>query len=360
MKICLFGGSFNPIHKGHIKIANEAIKQLNLDKLIFIPCQKNPFKKDVNYISGENRKKMIELVLEDKMTVSDFEIKRQGISYTIDTVKYFKNKYPNEELYLLIGSDNLSKLSKWKNIDEISNLIQIIIFKREKQINKINIKKYNCKLINNKLFYESSTNFLKGRFDIVEDKVLHYIGKNKLYFDDILKNVLDTPRYLHSIHAKEFAIKLAKAHNYDVSKAAFAAYVHDIAKNLANDHKIQARKIIKEYYKDSKKEIYDYQLHQELGYIILKKFSIEEEIAHAVKVHTSLDLELNTLDKIVYLSDKLCQGRKYYGIQKIREQALNNIDEALKLIILKTREFNINKGIKFTKEQEDIYDKWSK
>ena len=360
MKICLFGGSFNPIHKGHIKIAKEAIKQLDLDELIFIPCQKNPFKKDINYASGEDRKKMIELVLEDKMSISDFEIKRQGISYTIDTVKYFKNKYPNDELYLLIGSDNLLKLSKWKDIDEISNLIQIVVFKREKEINKTNIKKYKCILINNQLFPESSTNFFKGQFDIVEENVLHYIGKNKLYFEDILKNVLDAQRYLHSVHTKEFAIKLAKSHNHDVKKAAFAGYVHDIAKSLANDNKTQARKIIKDYYKDEQKDIQDYQLHQELGYIILKKFAIEEEIAHAVKVHTSLALELNTLDKIVYLSDKLCQGRKYPDIQKIREKALKNIDEGLKLVILKTKEFNINKGIKFTQEQEDIYDKWSK
>ena len=303
---------------------------------------------------------MIELVLEDKMSISDFEIKRQGISYTIDTVKYFKNKYPNDELYLLIGSDNLLKLSKWKDIDEISNLIQIVVFKREKEINKTNIKKYKCILINNQLFPESSTNFFKGQFDIVEENVLHYIGKNKLYFEDILKNVLDAQRYLHSVHTKEFAIKLAKSHNYDVKKAAFAGYVHDIAKSLANDNKTHARKIIKDYYKDEQKDIQDYQLHQELGYIILKKFAIEEEIAHAVKVHTSLALELNTLDKIVYLSDKLCQGRKYPDIQKIREKALKNIDEGLKLVILKTKEFNINKGIKFTQEQEDIYDKWSK
>lgn len=360
MKICLFGGSFNPIHKGHIKIANEAIKQLNLDELIFIPCQKNPFKKDVNYVNGEDRKKMIEMVLENKMTISDFEIKRQGISYTIDTVKYFKNKYPNDELYLLIGSDNLTKLPKWKDIDEISKLIQIVVFKREKEINKTNIKKYNCQLINNQLFPESSTIFFQGKFDVVEENVLHYIGKNKLYFEDILKNVLDTKRYLHSVHTKEFAIKLAKAHNYDVKKAAFAGYVHDIGKNLANDNKDQARKIIKNYYKDPEMNIMDYQLHQELGYIILKTFNIEEEIAHSVKVHTSLDLELSTLDKIVYLSDKLCQGRKYPDIQKIREKSLENIDEGLKLVILKTKEFNINKGITFTEEQEAIYDKWSK
>ena len=360
MKICLFGGSFNPIHKGHLKIARMAIKKLNLDQLIFIPCQRNPFKKDMNYANGKDRWKMIEMVLEDKMSISSFEIDRKGNSYTIDTVKYFKNKYPNDELYLLIGSDNLTKLSKWKDIDEISRLVRITIFKREKNINKINVKKYNCLVIENDLFEESSTNFFRGNFDFVEDRVLHYIGENKLYFDEILKNVLDAKRYLHSIHAKNFAIKIAKENNYDIEKAAFAAYVHDIAKNLANGNKEQARKKIQEYYNDSKKEIYDYQLHQELGYIILKKFGIEDDRAHAVKGHTSLSLELNTLDKIVYLSDKLCQGRKYPDIQKIRLKAIKNIDEGLKEVIIKTKEFNTQKGIEFTKEQEEIYDKWSK
>lgn len=359
MKIALFGGSFNPIHKGHIKIAKLAIKNLNLDQLIFIPCQKNPFKKNVNYADSNKRLAMIKMVLEDKMDVSTFEIKQEGPSYTIETVKHFKNKYPNDELFLIIGSDNLSKLQKWKNIDQISKLVQIVIFKRDKNINKTNIKKYKCILMDNKLFSESSTNFLKGNFDIVDPKVLTYIGKNKLYFDDILKNVLDTKRYLHSVHAKDFAIKLAKNNNFNVEKAAFAAFVHDIGKNLANNNKAKARQEINKFY-NTKKKIDDYQLHQELGYIILKKFGIEEEIAHAVKVHTSLDFELSTLDKIVYLADKLCQGRKYPKIQEHRKKALSNIDLGLKLVIEKNIEFNLLKGIDFTKEQKRIYDKWTK
>ncbi|MBD5423111.1 MAG: nicotinate-nucleotide adenylyltransferase [Mycoplasma sp.] len=359
MRIGLFGGSFNPIHKGHLAIANSAIKNLNLDKLIFIPCQKNPFKKDINYVSGKHRLNMINLVLEEKMEVSSFEIDRKGISYTIDTVKYFKNKYKNDELFLIIGSDNLTKLSKWKDIDIIAELVKISVFKREKNINKTNIKKYNCILINNDLYLESSSNFLKGDFDSVDDSVIKYIGSNKLYFDDILKNVLDEKRYLHSKHARDFAIKLAKSINFDIKKASFAAYVHDIAKSLANENKEEARKKIFDFY-NYQYEILDYQLHQELGYVILKKFGIEEDIAHAVKIHTTLALELNTLDKIVYLADKLCQGRKYDGIQNIRKESIINIDNGLKLVIQKTKEFNLNKGVVFTKEQEDIYDKWSK
>lgn len=359
MKIGLFGGSFNPIHKGHIKIAKAAIKELKLDQLIFIPCQRNPFKKDVNYVDSQKRLEMIEMVLEDKMIVSSFEINQQGTSYTIETVKHFRNKYPHDEIFLIIGSDNLTKLQKWKNIDQISKLSQIVIFKREKQINKTNIKKYQCLLINNQLFPESSTDFLKGNFDILDQKVLTYIGKYKLYFDDILKNCLDHKRYLHSLHAKNFAIELAKNNNFNIEKAAFAAFVHDIGKNIANNNKEKARKDLQLFY-GTKKTFEDYELHQEIGYMILKKFQIEEDIAHAVKVHTSLSLELNTLDKIVYLADKLCQGRKYPNIQEHRKIALSNIDEGLKIVINKTIEFNLSKGLTFTKKQQEIYDKWIK
>ena len=112
MKIGIYGGAFNPIHKGHIKIAEYAINFLDLDKLIFVPSFKGPFKKNIDLISGEERIKMIELVLQDKMIISAFEVNRKGVSYTIDTIKYFKNKYKNDELFFILGSDNLTKLNK--------------------------------------------------------------------------------------------------------------------------------------------------------------------------------------------------------------------------------------------------------
>ena len=360
MKIGIFGGSFNPIHKGHIKIAKDAINFLNLDKLIFVPCQKNPFKKDMEYVDGKMRSDMIKLVIENKMEISTFEIDRTGISYTIDTIKYFKNKYKEDELFLIIGSDNLTKLSKWKDIDEISKLSKIAVFKRDKNINKTNIKKYNAILINNNLYPESSTDFLNGNFEMLDQKVLHFIGKNKIYFNQLLKNILKEKRYLHSVHAKEFAIELAKAHGYDAKIAGFAGLVHDIAKHIANDNKDEARKLIQKY-EPQNVNIEDYKLHQEVGYIILKHiFNVEEEICHAVRVHTSLDFDLSKLDIIVYLADKLCQGRKYEGIQNDRKLALKDLNQGLSQVIKRTIDFNKNKGIEFTKEQEEIYSKWIK
>lgn len=359
MRIGLFGGSFNPIHKGHIKIAKLALENLKLDKIIFIPCQKNPFKKKMDYVDGKMRLEMIKLVLEENMEVSNLEISRQGLSYTIDTIKYFKNLYKDSELFLIIGSDNLQRLHKWKNIDEISKLVKISVFKRTKDINKGVIKKYNGVLINNQLQKESSTSFFKGDFDVVDERVRKYIGHNKIYFEQILKNVLDEKRFLHSKNARDFAIDLAKSIKYDVKKASFSAFVHDIAKNLANQNKAWAREIILN--KLGYKQIEDYKLHQELGYIILKHtFDIEEDICNSVKVHTSLSLNLTKLDKIVFIADKLCRGRKYPGIQKIRKLVLENFDQGFKKVVERTREFNLEKNISFSKEQEEIYEKWTK
>ncbi|RTZ68853.1 MAG: nicotinate (nicotinamide) nucleotide adenylyltransferase [Tenericutes bacterium] len=112
MNIGIFGGSFNPIHKGHLAIAKEAIKELNLDKLFFVPNFKSPFKTSIKYADPEHRVAMIDLVKPNKSEVSKFEINRKGISYTFETVDYFKQKFPDDNLYLIIGSDNLYKLHK--------------------------------------------------------------------------------------------------------------------------------------------------------------------------------------------------------------------------------------------------------
>ncbi|WP_235670191.1 adenylyltransferase/cytidyltransferase family protein [Mycoplasmopsis pullorum] len=97
MKIGIFGGSFDPIHKGHIRVAQQAIKELNLDKLFFVPANKSPFKLKNKYASNEDRVEMIKLVLPDKCEISNFEINRGGTSFSIDTARYFKNNFKNDE-----------------------------------------------------------------------------------------------------------------------------------------------------------------------------------------------------------------------------------------------------------------------
>ncbi|MGL6124919.1 MAG: nicotinate-nucleotide adenylyltransferase [Metamycoplasmataceae bacterium] len=358
MKIGIYGGAFNPIHKGHIKIAKFAIDSLGLDRLIFVPAFRGPFKKDIEFAPGKDRLNMIELVLEDKMDVSSFELNRKSTSYTIDTVKYFKNKYKDDELFLIIGSDNLSKLNKWKKIDEISKLTKIMVFKRSEEFSKINLKKYNCTLMNNEIFEESSTRFLSGSYKDVESKVKHYIGLNKLYFNEIAKNTLSVERYKHSLYAAKFGVELAKSLKLDSKKAYYACLMHDITK----EWDIEKQRTFLTHFLVDESKLQDYELHQITGSIWLKKFFAikDPEMTDAVAKHTSLALELTTMDKVVFMADKLCPGRKWNGIQKVRELAFNDFDSAFALTVKRAKELIEKKGVTLSLEQKEIYDKWIK
>ncbi|WP_412031422.1 nicotinate-nucleotide adenylyltransferase [Metamycoplasma buccale] len=357
MKIAIFGGSFNPIHKGHILIAKEAIQKLNLDKLFFVPAYKSPFKKNVNYVSEVHRTNMINLVMEEKMYLSTFELNKKNISYTIDTVKYFSQKFPNDELYLLIGSDNVNNLNKWKQIDIISKLAKIVIFERGNKYQKINIKKFNCLKLNNSIYPFSSTDYRKGNLLMVENIVQEYIGANFLYFDEIAKNMMSIERYKHLKFTADFALELAKKYNFDIQKAYQAGFMHDIAKEWDEENSYNFLK----KYGYSKENLPFYKLHQTVGYFYLKdvyKYK-NEDVLNSIKIHTSLKLDqLSILDKILFISDKICQGRKWGGIQKVRELAFQNLDEALKVVIQKCCiEYNNNLGKEITSEQWEIYNK---
>lgn len=357
MKIGIYGGSFDPIHKGHTKIAEIAINELSLDKLLFVPAYISPFKTGKNIVSAEHRINMINLVKPDKTEVCEFEIKRNNLSYTIDTIKYLKNKYKDDELFLIIGSDNINLLHKWKDIDEIASLVKICVFKRTRNVNKTNIKKYNCLLLKNPIYDYSSTEFKKGFLDVVDEKVIDYIGENKLYSKELVHNMLSAKRAKHSVAAAEFAASLAKSCGYDAKKAYFAGLFHDIAKEWEPENSLGFIKSILGNSADFSK----HELHQVAGSLWVKHiYKInDEDITHAIRVHTTMNengiSELNTLDKILYISDKICMGRKFPGIQKLREVVHQDLDKGFALVVKRTYLFEKEKGTKFSDWQEQIY-----
>ncbi|TPE57070.1 nicotinate-nucleotide adenylyltransferase [[Mycoplasma] falconis] len=359
MKIAIFGGSFNPIHKGHIKVALDAVNELNLDKLYFVPANANPFKKDMKYVENKHRIQMIRDVIQsyDKLDISEFETNRGGVSYTIDTVKYFKHKFPNDEIYLLIGLDNVNKLNKWKNIEEISKLVQITIFNRKANFSKINIKKFSCIRLHNPNYDYSSTKYRKGDLSQVEKVTQEYIGENFLYFEEIARNNLSIERFKHLKFTAEFAALLAKNNNYSIKDAYQAGYMHDITKEWDQE---KAYKFLSRY-GFNKENLPAYKLHQTTAYYWLKNNYLypKQEVLEAIKIHTSMSLDMNELDKILFIADKICEGRKWTGVQKLRSLALENLDEGLKAVV-KSCVFDLNerKGVTFTPDQLEIYKKW--
>lgn len=187
MRIGILGGTFNPVHIGHLILAEEVREKLGLDKIIFVPTALPPHKDDVNIAPPQDRLRMLKLAVASNkfFTVSDIEIKRQGRSYTIDTLKAFKDKYSRDELYFIIGSDLLKYLSEWKDLGQIISMVKFIAATRPGYpLEKIPpyIQTLPIRAVDVSAF-EIRQCVAQGKSYgyLVTDKVFDYIKKRKLY-----------------------------------------------------------------------------------------------------------------------------------------------------------------------------------
>jgi len=187
MKIGILGGTFNPIHIGHLILAEEVREKLGLDKIIFVPTHLPPHKDAINIASANSRLKMLKLAIKGNkhFMVSDIEIKRPGRSYTIDTIKEFKNKYPNDEFYFIIGSDLVKYIEAWKDLSEIIKMVKFIAATRPgyplekipEYIQKLGIRAVDISGFSVRDCIKENKSF---RY-LVPEAVFNYINKNKLY-----------------------------------------------------------------------------------------------------------------------------------------------------------------------------------
>lgn len=145
MKLAILGGTFNPIHNAHLLIAEEVRSRLNLDYIYFIPAKKPPHKEFNAEVSDEHRLKMVELALESNhyFRVSDYEIRKGGISYTIDTIRYFYQNFDIEgQIHLIIGSDLIEDIHSWKEWDQLMALVKLVVVDRDNYLLEKAKKKY--------------------------------------------------------------------------------------------------------------------------------------------------------------------------------------------------------------------------
>ena len=133
MKVALFGGTFDPIHHGHLLLARDALEQLGLDRLLFIPAAQSPHKLAREPAPAEARLEMVRAAIErePRFEVDDRELHRAGPSFSIDTVEAWRERLPGAELIYLIGSDNVRELHTWRRIGELRQLAQFVVFGRD-------------------------------------------------------------------------------------------------------------------------------------------------------------------------------------------------------------------------------------
>lgn len=131
-RICLFGGTFDPIHLGHTHIASAAVEHLQLDKVIFLPCRQSPHKQGRKHAAEKHRLRMCQLATEglDWATVNDFDLTAPSPCYSWRTAEAMQKQYPEAQLYWLMGTDQWEALPKWNRPDYLAELVEFIVFTR--------------------------------------------------------------------------------------------------------------------------------------------------------------------------------------------------------------------------------------
>ena len=194
MQLGIYGGTFDPIHYGHLINAEFAREYLSLDEIIFVPSQKPVHKRLDSDIKPKDRFKMIELAIQGnkKFRASRFELESQQPSYTIYTVKYFQNIYPQAELFYLLGEDAFEKIETWKEFENILGAVNLVVLKRDpqKNINQISGHGKNKKkiiFVSSPIIEISSSAIRRKRKSnksikyLVPDVVDKYIAEKGLY-----------------------------------------------------------------------------------------------------------------------------------------------------------------------------------
>jgi len=140
MRIALFGGTFDPVHHGHLMLAQDAVEQLGLDKLIFLPAQVNPHKlHTAPKAEAAHRLRMLRAAVagEERFEVSSLELAREGPSYSVDTVQALQENWPEARFFFLLGADNLPKLPTWHRFDDLRKLVEFVCFGRNTEENTV-------------------------------------------------------------------------------------------------------------------------------------------------------------------------------------------------------------------------------
>ena len=361
MKIGIYGGTYNPPHTGHIQAAREAMRLLNLDRLLLIPDRIAPHKEiPAGSPAPEQRLRMLRIAAAGQpgMEVSDIELKREGPSYSYLTVEALRAQYPDAELILLMGTDMFLSFHVWREPERILKEAALGVFyrgekgEREKileQKSALEAQGAKVELVENQILPISSTQLrrliaFRCADEFLPEGVGEYIRENGLYdaaadwtnlpmeqLETVVLRLLNPNRVNHVLGCRDTAVELAKRWGADETDAARAGLLHDITKAL--DGPLQLT-LCREYGTILDEFGYKYPktLHALTGSLVAERiFGENKAVVSAICHHTTGKAGMTLLEKIIYVADYMEPCRNFPGVDQLRELAFSDLDAALKL-----------------------------
>jgi len=342
MKVLVFGGSFDPVHKGHVALLRRAKQVISPDVIHIVPAYHSPFKAK-SPTPFRLRMKMLKEAFSktgNNIIFDDYELKQGGMTYSYQLVQYLKERYRNPEIFLLVGTDCLNDLHNWKNPDYIFNNATVVAGKRKGYNENPAAFKH---LFLPGFFPKLSSSRVRAHIwacgevpSTVPAAIKHTIMENKLYglnVHDWLKEHLKPNRYLHSKNVAEMAAAFSDIYDVNVEIAVKAGILHDAGKGFSSQELIQfckKHKIKVPFFEDicvcEPMLLHSYAS----AWIARHIFDVRnKDILNAIAEHTLGSLTMSTLSKILFVADISSKDRKYKDAFVIRNLALQDLDKAL-------------------------------
>ena len=365
MKIGVYGGTFNPPHLGHVTAARAVFELLKLDLLLLVPDGQPPHKMlPPGSPTPEQRLEMTRLAgeqlgLGERVRTLDLELKREGRSYTAETLRQLHQQYPEDELWLLMGTDMFLTLQAWREPGEILSLAGIAAFGRTEADTEELFSVQRDYLYRTYLQARIFTLTIPGVVDVSSTElrtmlargeggnllppaVYGYILREGLYdtradlkhlplrtLRPVALSYLKHKRIPHVLGTEQEAIRLAERYGADVEKARVAALLHDCTKRLDMEEQLA---LCRQYgiQLDALEQQALKLLHAKTGAAIARDvFGVDDEIYRAIWWHTTGHAGMTLLEKIMYLADYIEPSRDFPGVDKLRAVCYKDLDEGL-------------------------------
>ncbi len=377
-KIAVMGGTFDPIHYGHLVAAEAARDELGIERIVFMPTGNPPHKQGTGITDALTRYIMTVLATSGNpyFCVSGYETAKQGMCYTIETVKAVQAMCDKDcEIYFITGADAIEELPTWRNPQELMKICKFIAVTRPgikahslKDSIKELEKNYGADIrflevpalaisstdIRNRVFAGKTISYLiptaVGGYIIKEglyaDKSINIPGFDLSAIKKRLHYELSPKRFLHTKGVAKEARRLAEVYDVDADKAYIAGILHDCAKDLSKERSFELCR----QYGVELDEVLKSQpdlIHSFLGAEIAKnEYGIEDEdILNAIRFHTTGREEMSALEKIIYLADFFEPSRKPFdGIEEMRALAYSSLDAAMDFALNHTIDYNTKKN----------------